>query len=85
MSSPETTPARYLLLTPCPIIEGLMSVRLSAPDDDHPAIDAAIRELMALRRELRRAGEWDEYHPAYMAGAKAAIWLRDNPAKKVTP
>jgi hypothetical protein len=71
--------------TACPVIEGLMSVRLSAPDEDHPAIDTAIRELMALRSELRRAAEWDEYHPAYIEGARVALWYRDNPAKKVTP
>jgi hypothetical protein len=44
--------------TACPVIEGLMSVRLSAPDEDHPA---------------------------YIEGARVALWYRDNPAKKVTP
>lgn len=56
----------------CPVIEGLMGVRLMAEDAEHPAIDAAIREIAALRAQLRRAHHWDEYHPAYIAGSKAA-------------
>lgn len=32
-----------------------------------------------LQREKRSAQEWDEYHPAYHAGALAALWRRDNP------
>lgn len=63
----------------CPIIEGLMQVRLMADDVEHPAIDAAIREIAALRAQLRRAHEWDEYHPAYIAGRKAAAYRRANP------
>ena len=33
----------------CPIIEGLMMVRLMAEDEEHPAIDAAVQEIGRLR------------------------------------
>ncbi len=65
--------------TPCPIIEGLMGVRLMVEDAEHPAIDAAIREIAALRAQLRRAHHWDEYHPAYIAGSRAAAYRRAHP------
>lgn len=33
----------------CPILEGLMQVRLTASDEDHAAIDAAVAEIQRLR------------------------------------
>jgi hypothetical protein len=39
--------------TGCPIIEGLMGVRLVAEDEDHPAIDTAIAEIERLRAALK--------------------------------
>lgn len=36
------------------------------------AAASALRENARLQDELRRAREWDEYHPAYIAGSKAA-------------
>lgn len=37
----------------CPIIEGLMGVRLVAEDRDHPAVDAAVAEIKRLRAVIR--------------------------------
>lgn len=34
----------------------------------------AAAEIERLRAELRLAQQWDEHHPAYIAGGKAAVW-----------
>jgi fatty acid/phospholipid biosynthesis enzyme len=36
--------------------------------------DALRAEVAALQKELKRAAEYDEYHPAYLAGARAGAW-----------
>lgn len=43
-----------------------------ATDATHALMRQAADEIEVLRRELRRAGEWDEHHPAYIAGARDA-------------
>ena len=56
----------------CPIIEGLMMVRLDAPDEDHPAIDAAIKEIERLRAGFRTV---QDYYNAHMDPASGKITL----------
>lgn len=45
----------------------------------------ALDEIEKLRHELHLARQWDEYHPAYLAGARAAFWMRDKPSPTGTP
>jgi hypothetical protein len=72
-SSPETTDDT--------LAADLVATMLDATGN--PKAAALIRrqaaEIAALRAQLRRAHEWDEYHPAYIAGRKAAAYRRANP------
>jgi hypothetical protein len=57
-------------------VAALQRVRYLGPcllPSDHAAL---LAERDALRRELIRARQYDEYHPAYIAGAKAAAYSR---------
>ena len=79
---------RKIETTPPDIVARLRAVDHMSVEDcflQSHLFAGAADEIEALRRELRRAGQWDEYHPAYIAGAKAAFWHRDNPAKEVAP
>jgi len=57
--------------TACPVIEGLMGVRLMADDAEHPAIDAAVAEIIRLRRGWLRVIQAENSCPATGGGCFA--------------